>query len=206
MSGIEVAGLVLGAFPIAIWALERYRDVARVMGFWYEIRLEYQRSISELKYHRLSFIRNLKQLLLPLVQEDAQLQCLINDPAGDSWKNVEIQKALEWRLKDSYGLYLEILSEMQRVMQELNEELAVDSEAVQSKAHEGKGPKSKIATATKLRQSLDRSNRTYQTFRVKFSLGAQKRTQFFADLQKYNDRLEKLMTSSDVVSKLEDNR
>ncbi|KAK3303683.1 uncharacterized protein B0T15DRAFT_540968 [Chaetomium strumarium] len=206
MSGIEVAGLVLGAFPIAIWALERYRDVARVMGFWYEIRLEYQRSISELKYHRLSFVRNLKQLLLPLVQDDAQLQRLINDPAGDSWKDVELQTALEWRLKDAYGLYLEILSEMQRVMQELNEELAIESEAVQSKVHETKGPKSKIPTATKLRQSFDRSNRAYQTFRVKFSLGAPRRTQLFADLQKHNDRLEKLMTSSDVVSGLEDNR
>lgn len=138
MSGIEVAGLVLGAFPIAVWALERYRDVARRMGFWYEIRLEYQRSSSELKFHRLSFLRNLKQLLLPLVADDAQLQLLIVEPRGPAWKDPIIEQALETRLQDSYGLYLEILGEMERVMQELNDELAVEDSGVQARVKEQK--------------------------------------------------------------------
>jgi hypothetical protein len=73
MSGIEVAGLVLGAFPIAIWGLEHYCDVARRMGFWYEIRSNYQRTSNELKFHYLSFERNLEQLLYPLVADEGQL-------------------------------------------------------------------------------------------------------------------------------------
>lgn len=138
MSGIEVAGLVLGAFPLAILALEQYRDVARRMGFWYEIRLEYQRSSSELKFHRLSFLRNLKQLLMPLVADDAQLQRLIADPGGAAWKDSAIDQALKTRLQDSYGLYLEILDEMQRAMRELKDDLAVDNSGVQVKMTEQK--------------------------------------------------------------------
>lgn len=127
MSGIEVAGLVLGAFPIAIWGLERYRDVARCMGFWYEIRSEYQRSSNELKFHRLSFERNLEQLLFPLVANDGQLQDLIAKPAGPGWNDPAIQLVLEKRPQNCYHLYMEILVEMQETMQKLNTELSVDN-------------------------------------------------------------------------------
>ncbi|GAB1313197.1 Prion-inhibition and propagation HeLo domain-containing protein [Madurella fahalii] len=206
MSGVEVAGLVLGAFPVAIWALEQYRDVARMMGFWYEIRLEYQRSSNELKFHRLSFVRNLKRLLLPLVPDDAQLQRLISDPRGSAWNDPEIQKGLEARLQDSYGLYLEILAEMQRVMQELNKELAVDSDAVQTNVSKDGSRRARVPATSRFRRPFDQSNRSYQVFRVKFSMGERTRTRLFTELQTYNDRLEKLMASSDVVSELEEVR
>ncbi|KAK4452752.1 hypothetical protein QBC34DRAFT_345838 [Podospora aff. communis PSN243] len=206
MSGVEIAGLVLGAFPVAIWALERYREVARMMGFWYEIRLEYQRSSNELKFHRLSFIRNLKQLLLPVVHDDAQLQHLISDPGGDAWQDPEVQSALEVRLDDSYDLYLEILSEMRRVMQDLSQELAIDNDAAQPRSPDARGARTKASTSSRIKQTFDRSNRTYQAFRIKFSTGEQTRTRLFAEFQTYNDRLEKLMTSSDVVSELEETR
>ncbi|KAK0644433.1 hypothetical protein B0T16DRAFT_332564 [Cercophora newfieldiana] len=206
MSGIEVAGLVLGAFPVAIWALERYRDVARVMGFWYEIRLEYQRSSNELKFHRLSFVRNLKQLLLPIVSDDSQLKRLIDDPGGDAWKDPAIQTALQTRLQDSYGLYLDILHEMERVMHDLNKELATDSDKVQSNLKDAQTTRTRGLAASRFKQSFDRSNRSYQAFRVKFSVGEQTRTQLFAEFQTYNDRLEKLVASSDIVSELEDAR
>jgi hypothetical protein len=206
MSGVEIAGLVLGAFPVAIWALERYREVARMMGFWYEIRLEYQRSSNELKFHRLSFIRNLKQLLLPLVHDDAQLQRLISDPGGEAWQDPEVQSALEARLQDSYDLYLEILSEMRRVMLDLNQELAIDNDAAQPKAPDARGGRTKASASSRIKQTFDRSNRTYQAFRIKFSTGEQTRTRLFAEFQTYNDRLEKLMASSDVVAELEETR
>lgn len=205
MSGIELAGLVLGAFPVAIWALEQYRDVARMMGFWYEIRLEYQRSSNELKFHRLSFLRNLKRLLLPLVPDDAQLQRLINDPGGSAWDDPEIQRALEARLQDSYGLYLETLAEMQRVMQELNQELAADSDAVQTNVGNERR-RARTPSASRFRRPFDQPNRAYQAFRVKFSMGERTRTRLFTELQTYNDRLEKLMASTDIVSELEEAR
>jgi len=206
MSGIEVAGLVLGAFPVAIWALEQYRDAARVMGFWYEIRLEYQRSSSELKFHQLTFIRNLKRLLLPLVPDDAQLQLLISEPGGFAWKDPGIRKALEARLNDSYEMYLEILGEMQRIMRELNQELAVDSEPVQHKVNNDETSRAATPAASRLRRSFNRSTRNYQVFRVKFSVGERTRTRLFTEFQTYNDRLEKLMSTSDVVAELEDTR
>ncbi|KAI8635552.1 hypothetical protein F5Y19DRAFT_408285 [Xylariaceae sp. FL1651] len=206
MSGIEVAGLVLGAFPVAIWALEQYRDVARRMGFWYEIRSEYQRSNNELKFHRLSFERNLEQLLFPIVSDESQLQDLIAEPGGPGWHNPAIQQALEKRLQKSYQLYLEILDEMRQAMQELNKELSVDNTQLQSRVRNNERDHhafSQPATTSKIRKPLTRSNREYQLFRIKFSLGESTRIRLFSELQTYNDRLEKLTLTSDAVSELQ---
>jgi len=137
MSGIELAGLVLGAFPIALWGLEQYRDVSKQMGFWFQIRSEYQRSTEELAYHRLSFEANLKLLLLPIVDDDVQLEDMLNEPGGQAWKNAAIQKALEKRLQKSYDLYLTTLRDMERVMKELSKELAIENEHVQSRVGGG---------------------------------------------------------------------
>ncbi|KAI0447115.1 hypothetical protein F4803DRAFT_397577 [Xylaria telfairii] len=204
MSGIEVAGLVLGAFPIAIWGLERYRDVARRMGFWYEIRSEYQRSSNELQFHRLSFERNREELLFPLITDENQLQDLIAKPAGPGWNDPAIQLALEKRLQNSYHLYMEILVEMQETMQKLNTELSVDD--IQFQRHirneVDHGTSCPPETSSRPRKSFSRSNREYQLFRVKFSLGESTRTRLFSELQTYNSRLEKLTLTSDAVSKL----
>ena len=43
MSGFEVAGVVLGAFPVAIAAIDGYRRVALKVQAWKEIRLTYVR-------------------------------------------------------------------------------------------------------------------------------------------------------------------
>jgi hypothetical protein len=138
MSGFEIAGIVLGAFPLALEALENYRNVARTFGFWWEIRYEYQKCSSELKYHRLAFGRNLKLLLLPLVEDDGQIRQLLADPGGEGWKEPHVAKHLEGRLHDSYEIYLEIVSEMQRTMEKLNDELSVDKKGFQEKVTQSK--------------------------------------------------------------------
>ncbi|KAI8956284.1 hypothetical protein F4801DRAFT_573809 [Xylaria longipes] len=208
MSGIKVASLVLGAFPIAIWGLERYRGVARRMGFWYEIRSEYQRCSNELKFHRLGFERNLEQLLFPLVADEGQLQDLIAKPGGPGWNDPAIQRALEKRLQNSYHLYLEILWEMQQTMQKLSKELSVDNIDIQSHGKNERDDRtsSQPGTASRILKPLNRSNREYQLFRAKFSLGESTRIRLFSELQTYNDRLEKLTLTSDAISKLKADR
>lgn len=131
MSGFEIAGVVLGAFPVAIKALEKYREIGKLWGFWWEIRAQYTKCFNEVKYHRLSFSRNLKQLLLPMAADKTQIQRLLADPGGDEWREQGIAQQLEDRLQESYELYFELIQQLQRTMEELNKELAVDKEELQ---------------------------------------------------------------------------
>jgi hypothetical protein len=138
MSGFEVAGIVLGAFPIALEALEKYREMAKVWGFWWEIRYPYQKCKCELKFHHLSLNRNLKQLLLPLVAEDEQIQRLLADPGGEEWQQQSIAKQLEDRLQESHDLYLEIIQQLRRTMDEIKKDLAIDKAGFQEKVSRSK--------------------------------------------------------------------
>ncbi|KAK8076172.1 hypothetical protein PG994_003444, partial [Apiospora phragmitis] len=193
-----------GAFPVALWGLEQYRDVAKRMGFWFQIRSDYQQSIQDLTYHRLSFEGNLKLLLLPLVDDDAKLEHMMVEPGGSTWKNVAIQEALEKRLQKSYASYLAILADMERVLEELNKELAIENDHVQSRV--GGRREHEHTACIQVSPNVFQENRDFQLFRAKFSLGEEKRKVLFEKLETYNDRLEKLTTTSDAISQLQANR
>ena len=133
MSGFEVAGLVLGAFPIAIGALNKYREVATRLGLFFQIRLEYKKALDNLEFQQLAYTRHLKQLILPLVVDDDKIGALLKDPGGPSWKEQAVADLLEKRLQDSFPLYMKCINGLQQVMEGLNHHLAVDTEVVQNK-------------------------------------------------------------------------
>lgn len=127
MSGLEVAGLVLGAFPIAIEVLGRYKEVARRLGFWYKIAAEHKKCDSQLKYHRIVYVNNLKKLLLPLAGlDDARIDELLDNPGGKSWTEVRTAEALEGRLGDSHEIYMQCIDDLQECLESMNRELAFD--------------------------------------------------------------------------------
>lgn len=131
MSGFEVAGIVLGAIPIAIEALDRYREVGKRLGFWYKIRFEYQKCSDHLTFFRVAYRRHLKFLLLPLVVDDDKVEELLANPGGEGWKDPAVADLLEIRLAESYELYLRHMTAIAEVMEKLNHELAVDQDSVQ---------------------------------------------------------------------------
>jgi len=132
MSGFEVAGLVLGAFSITITALEKYEKKARS---FVRIREQWKACWSDLRLHRVTFSSHLKQLLLPLVADDAKIETLMANPGGESWKDPSFAAQLETRLGESYSLYLEYISGLAHVMDQLNKELGFDSDPVQERLH-----------------------------------------------------------------------
>ncbi|KAF2496627.1 hypothetical protein BU16DRAFT_507162 [Lophium mytilinum] len=210
MSGVEIAGLVLGAFPVALTALEKYRTVARSLGFWWEIRLEYQKCSSEISYHRVIFSRNLKQLLLPLVADKDQIQRLVADLGGAGWKDPELARQLEDRLQDSYEIYFHIMQQMNEAMNELNKELGGEKTGFQEKVSRlqvskswGKRQNTQHVPKTPKVKTSVKANLEYEAYRIKFSVGEPNRKRLFDELQTCNERLEKLLGTSDVMAVLE---
>jgi len=131
MSGFEIAGVVLGAFPLAIEALDRYREVGKRLGFWWKIRSDYQKFSDNLTYYRLMYKRHLKLLLLPLVIVDDQIKELLADPGGCGWQDQRVASLLVTRLGESYELCLKEIKAIAEVMDKLNHELAIDKDSAQ---------------------------------------------------------------------------
>jgi hypothetical protein len=136
MSGVEVAGFVLAAFPLAISALEHYRETAETLGVFWKIRREYKIWTHSLNISKLAFEQNLEEFLLPLIADDDELQQLIADPDGPEWKNPELETRLRQRLPKSYDLYLESIDRIKDVMNDLKRELRIDKAGFQSKVSE----------------------------------------------------------------------
>jgi hypothetical protein len=136
MSGIEAAGFVLAAFPLAISALEHYRTTAETLGVFWKIRREYKTWTHNLNICQLAFEQNLEQFLLPLIADEDELQRLISEPGSPEWQNPDLETRLRQRLPKSYDLYLESIEHIKEVMNDLKGELGINKPSFQNKLQE----------------------------------------------------------------------
>jgi hypothetical protein len=208
MSGLEIAGVLLGTFPLIISGLEHWRDAAKVGGFYWRVRKEYNRCRSDVQFYEIVYKRNLRELLLPIVDDVDEVTRLLGDPGGKDWNNAELQGRLEQRLQESYSVYLEIIGEMNETAEELRKELCFGKSAVQNMLAppSSKGPSRSQSPQPPERHSRLASTKLkfdFETFRVKFSFNEQVRNELCQRLQTCNDRLEKLLSTSDRISSLQ---
>lgn len=81
MSGLEIAGVVLGAIPLVIAAIEHYEDVTTPMKIFLRFKGEVRKVIRELGNLHVSYEMSLKVLLQPIVGPQ-ELVDMIKDPAS----------------------------------------------------------------------------------------------------------------------------
>ncbi|UKZ70692.1 uncharacterized protein TrAtP1_011664 [Trichoderma atroviride] len=197
-SGLESAGIVLNAFPIAINTLDICRDAAKLVGLFLQIKLAYKRWRDDLEFHRLLFTKNLRQLLLPLVLDDDTIEELLLAPGGDRWREERVTRLFEERLGDSYDLYMKFINGMNQTMDEINRELAVDSSWAQKMMlNQSQASNSEEKMADFL---------TRQLHKFKLSSNETARKRLFGELQQYNDKLEKLLKASDEDIRMQRDR
>ncbi|KAL7934081.1 hypothetical protein V8C35DRAFT_303157 [Trichoderma chlorosporum] len=205
MSGFELAGTVLNAFPIAISALEVYRKLADQLGLFFKIKYEYRKWRNDLDFHKLAFTKNLRELLLPLVADDEKIRELLLAPGGDCWKDESIARLFKQRLQDSYGLYMQYIQHIKEALDEINEVLAVNSELAQ-KLYDS--PEQKLGFKTKLGNGFPKEWLELQIYKFKFSKQKNEavRKRLFGEVQENNGRLAMLLKASDEDVRLMDYR
>lgn len=117
MSGLEVAGIVLGAIPLIIYGLEHLKDGASRLGRLVNFNAEYHKIWGEVEDEELMYRLQLKNLLKPLVSDgviaDDELDELMLNTNSDLWRDEDIDKALRKRLGESYERYVANLTEIQ---------------------------------------------------------------------------------------------
>jgi hypothetical protein len=125
MSGVEIAGLILGAFPIVIHTLEQYANgVQYVKRFW-KYRREFESLIRRLELEVEIFRNTCEELLTGLVPAD-QITDILNDPAGPAWSDPGVEQLLKKRLQRSHTGYLCTVQNMIAAVEELKVRLRID--------------------------------------------------------------------------------
>ncbi|KAF2109007.1 hypothetical protein BDV96DRAFT_247914 [Lophiotrema nucula] len=126
MSGIEVAGLVLGAIPLLVKTVENYSHgvstIKRLVRYKRELNSIVRRLNSETSTLKCTLEEVLTGLLPP-----SDIRKLIAEPGGAAWSNPTIDEMLSTRLQEEHGIYIQNLEDMKQAVEEMRARLQVDA-------------------------------------------------------------------------------
>jgi hypothetical protein len=127
MSGLEVAGVVLGALPLVISALEHYAEGIQTAKRYWRYKSELRSLILQIKTEREIFLNTLEQLLGGVVRIEHMTDFLSN-PGGKAWSDANVDLKLQQRLRNAHKVYLGNVDGMSRSLKLMMEKLALDAE------------------------------------------------------------------------------
>ncbi|KAI6372430.1 hypothetical protein MCOR25_003751 [Pyricularia grisea] len=183
MSGFEVAGAVLGAIPIALSALDGYKRAAKKVNSFISIRKEYVSCEKQLQFHQVSIKKHLRQLLLPIFQdENDRLEILLSNLGGEDWKQNYVTRLLERQLGDSCDLYLGYLVDVRDILLEIGKELSFESPDARKKVVTMK--------PTQLKNAMSKDSMAFQQYRIRFAAGESNRKRLFNELSELHAKLD----------------
>jgi len=196
MSGIEVAGLVLGAFPILLEALDRWHEGGKVLQTWWRFEKAYKGFRREIKYQETAFNVSIKKFLLPLLLTQDERERLLADPNGKLWREPQLEERLRNRMPaERYELFLETMYALQQAMEELKRKLGVSNHRFQSRlSSETQGVPTDNPLVIEAFWSL-----VYEAQRMKISLGETTRNELIQQVDKLNIQLHKILKASDEI-------
>ena len=128
MSGVEIAGLVLGAVPLLISACEHYVEGIDTMKKWWRFEREISNTKRTLIAEQVVLQGTCERLLDGLVSA-SKLEHLLENAGSEEWKDKDLEKKLKHRLGKAYASFLACLLEMERLVGALSEMLEVSSKA-----------------------------------------------------------------------------
>lgn len=137
MSGLEIAGLVLGLYPLIVSALEHYRHVHKAAGLLARFESEYRKVLDDAKDEQLIFRLTLEELLLPLTTNqsfnEGDLEALLSDLSHPNWNDENLQHALRERLGSTHDRFIEIVDSLHSLLSQLLLTLVKDKPELQAR-------------------------------------------------------------------------
>ncbi|KAK2780390.1 hypothetical protein CKAH01_00334, partial [Colletotrichum kahawae] len=100
MSGFEIAGLVLGAFPIFCDAAKNAEGILQKAKSWWHFEATFPNFIANLETQEIAYSQVLRRLLGSLKISRFDYDTLRRDPASDLWHRPDIQNELRSYLLD----------------------------------------------------------------------------------------------------------
>ena len=120
MSGIEVAGIVLGALPLVIPALENYKAGKGAMSSILKWKGHLDHLIFQLKVQHKTFYLHISTLLLDAgVGEIDDKRDLTENECASILRDAKTGYELKKYLGNVYGLFLEILGRYETCLKEI---------------------------------------------------------------------------------------
>ena len=125
VTGIEIAGLALAAFPVVISYLEHYRSGLETLKEWWKFRTEFLSFLNEVGVQSVFYTENLEALLAPIVPSDVEMRALLDDPGGPPWQDPTLEQRLKERLPKSYDWYRLRVEAIDNILEDMKKRLGI---------------------------------------------------------------------------------
>lgn len=145
MSGIEVAGLVLGCLPLLIQGafnsdcrslitvqtdmcigIESYNEGLDPIKSFVRWERELPQFIRKLRNQHVHYSQTIRILLEPITA-DVELAEMMTDPGSSQlWKDKEMAMKLQDRLQESYQAYQSTIADIERITKKIASKLDLD--------------------------------------------------------------------------------
>ncbi|OJD33126.1 uncharacterized protein BKCO1_3300010 [Diplodia corticola] len=126
MSGIEVAGLVLGALPLIIHAITVYADGVSTVERYFKYEIPLRSLHRSLEAEFVIYQNTCEELLNGIVKDNEERAALLNNPGGPDWKKAVLEEKLKDRLSRSYMAYVGAMEDMKDAMLDMKKLLKLD--------------------------------------------------------------------------------
>jgi hypothetical protein len=125
MSGIEIAGLVLGSFPVLLNCLDYYRRGFEPLEEWWNFRTHFINFIDDIRHQMMRYNENMIQLLDPIIADNESLYELVQNAKDPRWTDGSLAAPLEQRLASEYERFLRVVNRMDEVVRSLERLLQI---------------------------------------------------------------------------------
>lgn len=123
MSGFEVAGIVLGALPLVITALQNYNQGLSTLQKWRRYERELRSLIRNIETERVKLQNVCEKLLVGLVPP-SRIEDMIDNPMGDLWTEEETLKKIHFRLGRGFGVFEDTIKDVRAAVDEMSKRMA----------------------------------------------------------------------------------
>jgi hypothetical protein len=128
MSGVEVAGLVLGAIALVVVALRHYEaceDKVKIFRYW---RKHIDKTCRTLLLLHSSYKMTIEIVLQPITNA-AELEEMLVQPGSLLWHSPSIRDSLQSSLRNAHAPFLHLTLEINAIVEELLNHLDLDRHA-----------------------------------------------------------------------------
>jgi hypothetical protein len=122
MSGLEVAGLVVGIIPVLLKVVTCYQTTRAIFHSFASSSTGVQRLQTRFKTQE-SIFRNECRHILLMVIDDEQLSEMLEDTGCELWHDTHIDEQLKIRVGDNYDALKGTLKEIQEMLVEVQKVL-----------------------------------------------------------------------------------
>lgn len=127
MSGIEIAGLVLGTYPVLLSTAKDLREVFKDVKTWWRFEREFENFLSDVETEHIKYSLSLQILLEDLDISEEEKETLQVSYIASGWHDVQTQAKLRRRIQERYyDWFMRQLAAMNKALEDLQRLLPVE--------------------------------------------------------------------------------